>query len=186
MAPVLFILFVAVPVAEIALFIQAGELIGLWPTIGLVFLTAAVGTTLMRMQGLATLRRAQDQLNRGEAPVREVFDGACLLVGGVLLLTPGFLTDTLGLLLLLPPVRTLVLGWFAGLVRRGTVNVSVSGSGFGGGGFEGGGFGPRPGARPGGRPGAGPGDIEGEYRDVTPDDETDPADKPRRLDHDPR
>lgn len=103
----LFLLFalIAVPIAEIAVFIQAGEIIGLWPTLALVIVTAVAGSTLLRVQGLSTLRRAQESLARHEFPVAEVFDGLCLLVAGALLLTPGFLTDTLGLLLFVPPFR---------------------------------------------------------------------------------
>ncbi|KJS41213.1 MAG: hypothetical protein VR70_05085 [Rhodospirillaceae bacterium BRH_c57] len=167
-------LFIAVPLIEIAVFIQVGGVLGLWPTIALVLLTAVAGTALLRAQGLATLRRAQTSVERGEVPLREVFDGACLLVAGVLLLTPGFVTDAMGLLLFLPPVRTGLLGWLGGAVRAGKVHV------------RGGGFGPPPpghGPGPGSPPYSGPVDIEGDYRDVTPPDDsagpTAPDDRPR-------
>lgn len=156
-------LFIAVPLLEIAVFIQVGGFIGLWPTIGLVLLTAVVGTSLLRAQGLATLNRAQASMQRGEMPLREVFDGACLLVAGVLLLTPGFVTDAMGLLLFLPPVRAGLLGWVGQAVKAGKVHVHTVGGG-------GAGWGPPP--------SHGPQDIEGEYRDVTPDTD------PRRLDRD--
>ena len=100
--------FVAVPLAEIAVFIEVGGWLGLWPTLGLIVLTAVAGTWIMRLQGLGLLRRAQTQLDRGVAPVFEVFSGLCLLLAGVLLLTPGFITDTVGALLLLPPFRALL------------------------------------------------------------------------------
>ena len=96
MPVLLLILFIAVPIAEIAIFIQAGERFGLWPTLGLVILTAILGTTLLRYQGSKALHRVQESLNRGEMPIGEVFTGLCLLVAGALLLTPGFLTDGVG------------------------------------------------------------------------------------------
>lgn len=97
--------FIGVPILEIAVFIKAGEIIGLWPTLAIVVLTAIIGAALLRAQGLATLARARHSLDRGEIPVEEVFTGLCLLVAGALLLTPGFVTDTLGFLLFAPPVR---------------------------------------------------------------------------------
>ncbi|HZD24643.1 MAG TPA: FxsA family protein, partial [Alphaproteobacteria bacterium] len=107
--PLLILLaFIAVPMIEIAVFIKVGGLIGLWPTLAIVILTAILGTAALRQQGLSTLRRAQEAMNRNELPVREVFDGLCLLVAGALLLTPGFVTDALGALLFVPQVRTLL------------------------------------------------------------------------------
>lgn len=100
--------FIGVPILEIAVFIQAGEAFGLWPTLGVVILTAIAGATLLRAQGLVTLARARQSLDRGEIPVEEVFTGLCLLVAGALLLTPGFVTDALGLLLFVPPVRQVI------------------------------------------------------------------------------
>ncbi|WP_299441943.1 FxsA family protein [uncultured Rhodospira sp.] len=149
--------FIGIPLLEIAVFIQVGGLIGLGATLVLVVLTAIAGTLLLRAQGLSTLGRARASLDRGEVPVREVFDGACLLVGGALLLTPGFVTDTLGFLLLLPPFRGFVL---ERLKRSGHLHVQTMG-----------GFGTAPGGGPGpGRPPqGGPGPvIEGEYEDVGP------------------
>lgn len=97
-----------VAVAEIALFVQVGQWIGLGPTVLAVVATTLLGAALLRAQGLGALRRAQAALDRRELPVKELFDGACILVGGLLLILPGFLTDALGLLLLLPPVRALL------------------------------------------------------------------------------
>ena len=97
--------FIGVPIVEIAVFIQVGGYLGLWPTLGLVVLTAILGTWQLRAQGLATLMRARSQIDQGALPARELFDGTCLLVAGALLLTPGFLTDSAGFLLFLPPVR---------------------------------------------------------------------------------
>lgn len=101
-------LFIGVPIIEIAIFIQAGEIIGLWPTLAAVVLTAIVGTALLRAQGLAALDRARRSIHRGELPIDEVFAGICILLGGALLLTPGFMTDAVGFLLLIPGFRRLV------------------------------------------------------------------------------
>ncbi len=105
MALLILAALIVVPMAEIALFIQVGGAIGLWPTLAIVVLTAFAGTALLRAQGTSTLNRARESLDRGVFPVAEVFDGLCLLVAGALLLTPGFFTDTVGLLLFVPAVR---------------------------------------------------------------------------------
>lgn len=99
------IALIAVPLVEIAVFIQVGGVLGLWPTLGLILLTALLGSWQLRTQGLATLTKAREQMDRGVMPARELFDGLCLLVGGALLLTPGFVTDLLGGLLFVPPFR---------------------------------------------------------------------------------
>lgn len=108
MALLLLAAFIGVPLIEIAVFIEVGGRIGLGPTLAVIVLTAMAGTYMLRLQGLVTLRRAQASLDRGELPLTEVFDGACLLVAGVLLLTPGFVTDAMGALLFLPPARALL------------------------------------------------------------------------------
>jgi len=101
----LLIALVATPLIEIAVFIKVGGWLGLWPTLALVILTAVAGTWVLRRQGFETLRRARLALDRGEVPVNEVIDGVCLLLAGVLLLTPGFVTDAGGAALLVPQVR---------------------------------------------------------------------------------
>mgnify|MGYP001146143926 CR=1 FL=1 len=107
-AVILFLLFIFVPLAEIGVFIRVGGVIGLWPTLALCVLTAIVGTLCIRFQGFKLANQARAQLEAGEAPVFEVVSGACLVVAGLMLLTPGFVTDTVGFLLLLPPVRRLI------------------------------------------------------------------------------
>ena len=125
MPVLLLILFIAVPIVEIAIFIQAGERFGLWPALGLVILTAILGTLLLRYQGLRALRRVQESLNRGEMPIGEVFTGLCLLVAGALLLTPGFLTDGVGFALFIPGIRQAIGSGLANLLMsRGAVHVS--------------------------------------------------------------
>lgn len=125
MPVLLLILFIAVPIAEIAIFIQAGERFGLWPTLGLVILTAILGTTLLRYQGLRALHRVQESLNRSEMPIGEVFTGLCLLIAGALLLTPGFLTDGVGFALFIPGIRETIGSGLANLLTsRWAVHVS--------------------------------------------------------------
>ena len=123
---VLFLVFVGVPAAEIALFIAVGGEIGVWSTIALVILTAIAGSALIRRQGLRTLVRAQQTLARSALPIEEAFDGICLVAAGALLLTPGFLTDGLGLLLLVPPLRAVIR---RPILRRLLRGVAVGGAG---------------------------------------------------------
>ena len=104
----LFLLVVGIPAAEITLFIVFGGEIGVFATIALVILTAMAGGALIRRQGLQTLTRAQQALARSELPIKEAFDGVCLVAAGALLVTPGFMTDAVGLCLLLPPIRALI------------------------------------------------------------------------------
>lgn len=107
----------AVLIIEMYLLIEIGSELGAFATIALVFITAAVGLWMMRLQGLSTLRRASLAASKGEPPVREAAEGVILLVGGALLLIPGFFTDAIGLLCLLPPTRALLLRWLGRNVR---------------------------------------------------------------------
>ena len=93
--------------------INVGGLIGAIPTISLVVLTAAIGVTLLRRQGLSTLTRARSKLDRGAIPASEMVEGIFLAVGGALLLTPGFITDAIGFFCLLPGVRHIIIAWGA-------------------------------------------------------------------------
>jgi len=97
--------FIVVPLVEIALFIQIGGWIGLWPTLLIVVLTAIAGTVMVRGQGLAVLRRIQASLDRLDNPTEPLAHGAMILLSGALLLTPGFFTDAVGFALLVPAVR---------------------------------------------------------------------------------
>jgi UPF0716 protein FxsA len=103
--PSLFVLFLAVPLVEIYLLIEVGQVIGAPLTILAVVGTALLGAGLVRYQGMVTLAELQGQLLRGELPARTLFEGGCLLVAGALLLTPGFFTDAVGFALLTPPLR---------------------------------------------------------------------------------
>jgi len=110
MAFLILIAFISVPIVEIAVFIEVGSQLGLWPTIGIVVLTAVIGTALLRQQGLSVLFRIQENLQANRIPVQELFDGVCLVVAGALLLTPGFVTDTIGFLLFIAPLRRTLAG----------------------------------------------------------------------------
>ncbi len=101
----LFALFVIVPLIELVLLIQIGQMVGLWPTIGLVVLTGAGGAWLARLEGVRTLWRLRDELASGRLPGQSLLDGVSILIGGAFLLTPGILTDALGFSLLLPWTR---------------------------------------------------------------------------------
>ena len=103
------LVFIAVPLLEIALLIKVGTIIDFWPTLTLVIMTAVIGTAIMQRQGLKALMKAQSSMSRGQLPVEPVIDGAFLLVAGAFLLTPGLITDSIGFLFLIPPFRR----WFA-------------------------------------------------------------------------
>ena len=107
----LFLALVAVPLIEIALFIEVGGWIGVWPTILLVLLTAIAGASMLRAQGIAAVRRLQAELERGGDPSPMIVHGAMLLFAGALLLTPGFLTDAVGFTLLVPKARDAIIAW---------------------------------------------------------------------------
>lgn len=113
----LLIAFIAVPMIEIALFIKVGGFIGLWPTLGIVIATAVIGSVLVRMQGALALAQLRSSLQELRDPTEPIAHGALILLAGALLVTPGFFTDTLGLLLLVPPVRAAVLRYLARKVR---------------------------------------------------------------------
>lgn len=142
----LFLAFLLVPLIEIALFIQVGGAIGLWPTLGIVVATAVLGTWLVRAQGRLAIGQLRQSFSRLDDPTEPLAHGAMILVSGALLLTPGFFTDAVGFALLMPPVRMAVLRYLRSKVRVAH--------------FE---MGPRPqDPRPGGDV------VEGEYQDVTP------------------
>ncbi len=106
--PLLFLIFIVVPIAELYVIIQVGQAIGVLPTVALLLLDSVVGTVLLRQQGRAAWRRFNSALQAGRPPARETIDGGLILMGAAFLLTPGFLSDVLGLVFLLPPTRALV------------------------------------------------------------------------------
>jgi UPF0716 protein FxsA len=108
----LFLFFLLLPLLEIYVLIKVGEAIGAIPTVSLVVFTAVLGALLLRHQGFYTLQKVRSSMDRGEAPARPLLEGAILLIGGFLLLLPGFITDVLGLLSLVPAVRRFVIRRF--------------------------------------------------------------------------
>ncbi len=152
MALVIIVVLLGLPFLEIAVFIEVGGFIGIGPTLLLTVLTAAAGVLMMRHQGFSAMLKVRNAIDRAELPVQAVFDGACLLVTGVLLLVPGFVTDFAGLLLFVPLFRRLLL---QRLFRITQVTIVVNES-----------------QNQRRNTGASePYDMDGEYRDVTPKDE---------------
>ena len=113
----LLLAFVAIPLIEIVLFIKVGGLIGLWPTLAFVILTAVLGTWLLRLQGAAALGQLRQSFNELQDPTEPLANGAMLLLAGLLLLTPGFFTDACGFLLLVPRIRASLFRYLRSRIR---------------------------------------------------------------------
>ena len=109
---ILFLLFLLVPLVEIYFLIKVGSVIGAIPTIALVVFTALLGAMLLRFQGWATLTRSRQVLEQGQLPALEMLEGVLLIFAGALLLTPGFFTDGIGFVFLVPPLRRAIILWF--------------------------------------------------------------------------
>jgi len=130
MGRILFLLFMFIPLIEIAFFVVIGNAIGLWPTLLGVLVTAVAGGLVLRYQGRALIGQIRDTVARGVLPGRELADAMMIGIAGALLLTPGYFSDLLGILLLIPPVRTVL---YAFLKRRVVVTAAVGGAATGGG-----------------------------------------------------
>ncbi len=117
------IVFIVLPIVELAVIIQVGQAIGVFSTIGLLLLVSVVGAWLVKREGLGVWTRFQRQVQMGVVPGREIADGVLILFAGALLCTPGFVTDVLGILLLLPPVRAAIRS--AALYRAGRKFIKV-------------------------------------------------------------
>jgi len=174
--PVLIFLLIVVPLVELFVIIEIGQLIGVWPTIGLLLASAILGGLMLRSQGRVVWARFNKALAERRVPHREVMDGALVIFGGALLLTPGFVTDVVGMLCLLPPSRAAIRGFvsklFVGRVALGARGAywgygrvrdrrSANGSGNG---EPRPGPTPRPGPSP--RPSARPFDVEGTAHEI--------------------
>ncbi|RFU65980.1 FxsA family protein [Peribacillus glennii] len=112
------LILIALPTVEIAVLLFTGRTIGFWPTLALMISTGVIGAYLAKQQGLETLRKAQEQMRYGQVPGSALLDGICVLVGGTLLLTPGFVSDLFGLFLLLPPTRKIIKPLLLKLLRN--------------------------------------------------------------------
>ncbi len=121
----LILLFTAVPIVELALLIKIGQFIGVGYTLGIVILTGITGAYLAKLQGLITLRRIQEDVNQGIMPADKLFDGVLILCSGILLLTPGLITDVIGFMGLIPFTRDLFKQWLKqkikGMIAEGRV-----------------------------------------------------------------
>lgn len=121
---ILFILFVIMPFVELALLIKLGNVLGFWPTIAIVLFSAIVGAYVLHSQGLATMHRVSQSIRSGEPPIMPVVDGFFIAIAGAFLLTPGLITDCLGLSLLVPQVRRAVARWaFGRVVQSGSFKI---------------------------------------------------------------
>ncbi|MFV0492333.1 MAG: FxsA family protein [Pseudorhodobacter sp.] len=120
----LFLIFIAVPLIEIALFITVGGWLTLWPTLGLVLLTGIIGTFLVRQQGIRVIEELRGEMQQMRDPLSPMAHGAIIVLAGLLLLTPGFFTDTVGFLLLVPPIRQWVIGFIGARVK--VVNMAAA------------------------------------------------------------
>ncbi len=113
----LILLFTVVPVVELALLIKVGQYIGVGYTLGIVIFTGIAGAYLAKKQGFLTLRKIEKDINQGRMPTGELFDGVLILSSGILLLTPGFITDLIGFMGLVPWTRNLLKGWLKEKIR---------------------------------------------------------------------
>jgi UPF0716 protein FxsA len=150
MGLVILLLVLGLPIAEIAAFVEIGGEIGVLATLAWVFLAALAGMVVIRLQGLATALQLRVALARNELPARALFDGACVTIAGLLLLFPGFVSDAIAILLLLPPLRGLL---FHLIARRISAHISVTRGGA-----------PPPGGQGGGRGVV----IDGEFSEAEP------------------
>ena len=117
MLAVILIALIGIPLMEIWVFIEVGGRIGATSTIAIILLTGVAGALLLRIQGLGVLLRARKTMEQGLTPVAEVLDGVCLIIAGLVLLTPGFVTDAIGAVLFIPPVRRAIAVWVLGRVQ---------------------------------------------------------------------
>lgn len=125
MGLILFVLLLGVPIAELYVIVQVAQGVGVLETLALLLGVSIAGAWLLKHEGLAAWRRLQETIARGEIPSREITDGALILFGGALLLTPGFLTDVVGLALLIPPARVLLKGAARRMLGRAAKRRSV-------------------------------------------------------------
>ena len=119
--PIVAALFIGIPLIEIYLFIKLGGLIGAFPTVLLIIVTALIGVSLLRAQGFSTMAKFQQEVSTGQLPATTMLEGVALIFGGALLLTPGFLTDTIGFLCLIPFTRQTIIAW---VIKNMTVSSS--------------------------------------------------------------
>jgi UPF0716 protein FxsA len=125
------VVFVVVPIVELAVILQVGQAIGALETVALLIAVSVVGSWLVKREGVGVLRRISGAVQGGRVPGRELADGALIILAGALLITPGFLSDVLGILLLLPPVRAAVRPVLLGALAKRAIGVRTTGPGRG-------------------------------------------------------
>ena len=113
-----FLFFIAIPIMEVILFITVGKHIGLWNTILIIIVTGIIGAILVKTQGISIINKAMEELKSNKMPILSIFEGIAILVAGAFLLTPGFLTDTLGGLLLIPKTRNILIEYIISFLKK--------------------------------------------------------------------
>ena len=113
-----FLFFIAIPIIEVILFITVGKYIGLWNTIFIIIITGIIGAILVKNQGIAILNKALEEIKSNKMPLFSIFEGIAILIAGAFLLTPGFLTDTLGCVLLIPKTRDIIIKYITSYLEK--------------------------------------------------------------------
>ena len=116
-----FLFFIVIPLIEVMLFITIGKYIGLWNTIIIIIITGIIGAILVKSQGITILNKALEEIKSNKIPILSIFEGIAILIAGAFLLTPGFLTDTLGCILLIPKTRNLIISYITTHLKKRTV-----------------------------------------------------------------
>jgi len=116
-----FLLFIGIPIVEVILFITIGKYIGLWNTIFIIIITGVIGAVLVKNQGISILNKALEEIKLNKVPILSIFEGIAIFVAGAFLLTPGFLTDTLGCILLIPKARNLIIAYISSYLKKRTI-----------------------------------------------------------------
>ena len=116
-----FLLFIGIPIVEVILFITIGKYIGLWNTIFIIIITGVIGAVLVKSQGISILNKAIEEVKLNKMPLMPIFEGIAILIAGAFLLTPGFLTDTLGCFLLIPKTRNILIKLISSYLKKKTI-----------------------------------------------------------------
>ena len=116
-----FLFFIGIPLVEVILFITIGKYIGLWNTIFIIILTGVIGAVLVKSQGISILNKALEEIKLNKMPILSIFEGIAIFIAGAFLLTPGFLTDTVGCILLVPKTRNLIIAYVTSYLKKKTI-----------------------------------------------------------------
>ena len=116
-----FLFFIAIPIIEVILFITVGKYIGLWNTIFIIITTGIIGAILVKSQGITILNNTLEEIRSNKMPIYSIFEGVAILIAGAFLLTPGFLTDTIGCVLLIPKARNIIINYITSYLKKRTI-----------------------------------------------------------------